>query len=108
LQDFVLTKIVPIREKGVLAPIIVTPRDGKYLLISGERRLRACRLLGLATVPARVIDAVTAKDEILALQRRKTSSARTSIRSIRPRRWPDIFRPGMERKGSIWTESSIR
>jgi ParB-like chromosome segregation protein Spo0J len=57
-----------IREKGVLEPIIVTLQDGKYLLISGERRLLACRQLGMATIPARVFDTVTAKDEILALQ----------------------------------------
>ena len=63
-----LAHVESIREKGVLEPIIVTPRDGKYLLISGERRLLACGKLGLATIPARVIDAVTAKDEILALQ----------------------------------------
>jgi hypothetical protein len=66
-EDF-LAHVEPIRERGVLEPIIVTPRDGKYLLIFGERRLLACRKLGLPTIPARVIDAVTAKDEILALQ----------------------------------------
>ena len=63
-----LAHVESIREKGVLEPVIVTPRAGKYLLISGERRLLACRKLGLPTIPARVIDAVTAKDEILALQ----------------------------------------
>jgi hypothetical protein len=63
-----LAHLESIREKGVLDPIIVTPRDGKYLLISGERRLLACRKLVLATIPARVIDAVTAEEEILALQ----------------------------------------
>ena len=63
-----LAHVESIREKGVLEPVIVTPREGKYLLISGERRLLACRKLGLPTIPARVIDAVTAKDEILALQ----------------------------------------
>jgi ParB family chromosome partitioning protein len=63
-----LALLESIREKGVLEPIIVTPQGDNYLLISGERRLRACQMLGLATIPARVIDAVTAKDEILALQ----------------------------------------
>ena len=63
-----LALLESIREKGVLEPIIVTPQGGNYLLISGERRLRACQMLGLASIPARVIDAVTAKDEILALQ----------------------------------------
>jgi ParB/RepB/Spo0J family partition protein len=63
-----LALVESIREKGVLEPIIVTLQGGQYLLISGERRLLACQQLGLATIPARVIDAVTAKDEILALQ----------------------------------------
>lgn len=63
-----LALVESIREKGILEPVIVTLRDGKYRLISGERRLLACRKLGLATIPARLIDGVTAKDEILALQ----------------------------------------
>jgi ParB-like chromosome segregation protein Spo0J len=63
-----LALVESIREKGVLEPVIATPRDGKYLLISGERRLLASRNLGLPTIPARVIDAVTAKEEIIALQ----------------------------------------
>ncbi|MDX1623416.1 MAG: ParB/RepB/Spo0J family partition protein [Gemmatimonadota bacterium] len=47
-----------IREKGVLQPVIVAPRDGEYELISGERRWRAARRAGLRRVPAivRVVD----------------------------------------------------
>jgi ParB family transcriptional regulator, chromosome partitioning protein len=41
-----------IREVGVLQPIVVRVRDGGYELVAGERRLRAARLAGLATVPA--------------------------------------------------------
>jgi ParB family transcriptional regulator, chromosome partitioning protein len=42
-----------IREHGILQPLIVTSGDepGQYILIAGERRLRASRLIGLATVP---------------------------------------------------------
>lgn len=37
---------------GILQPLIVAPReDGSYELVSGERRLRAARQVGLATVP---------------------------------------------------------
>ena len=43
-----------IREKGILQPLIVTEKDGKYELIAGERRLRAAKLAGLATVPVLV------------------------------------------------------
>ncbi|MCX5817534.1 MAG: ParB/RepB/Spo0J family partition protein, partial [Proteobacteria bacterium] len=57
-----------IKERGVLEPVLVTPKDGKYLLLCGERRYLAALKLGLPTIPVRVIDAVTQKDEILAFQ----------------------------------------
>ncbi|MDR0229522.1 MAG: ParB/RepB/Spo0J family partition protein [Flavobacteriaceae bacterium] len=42
-----------IRELGVIQPITVRKiAFNKYQLISGERRLRACKLIGLDTVPA--------------------------------------------------------
>lgn len=41
-----------IREVGVLQPVVVRIRDGGYELVAGERRLRAARLAGLATIPA--------------------------------------------------------
>jgi ParB family transcriptional regulator, chromosome partitioning protein len=41
-----------IREVGILQPIVVRRAgDGAYELVAGERRLRAARLAGLATVP---------------------------------------------------------
>lgn len=45
-----------IREHGILQPLVISrdpDRDG-YLLIAGERRLRAARLAGLDTVPVLV------------------------------------------------------
>jgi ParB family chromosome partitioning protein len=48
-----------IRERGVLQPIIVQPRDGGgYQLIAGERRWRASRIAGRRTIPSLVDDAV--------------------------------------------------
>ena len=41
-----------IREVGVLQPIVVRRQERGYELVAGERRLRAARLAGLATVPA--------------------------------------------------------
>ncbi|MGA9324711.1 MAG: ParB/RepB/Spo0J family partition protein [Salegentibacter sp.] len=42
-----------IRELGVIQPITVRKLDfGKYQLVSGERRFRASKLVGLETVPA--------------------------------------------------------
>ena len=44
-----------IREHGVLQPILVRPlEDGGFQLIAGERRWRASRAAGLATIPALV------------------------------------------------------
>ena len=40
-----------IRENGLLQPILVRQRGSVYELIAGERRLRACRIAGLRTVP---------------------------------------------------------
>jgi len=41
-----------IREHGVLQPILVMAADAGYVLIAGERRLRASKLVGLKTIPA--------------------------------------------------------
>jgi ParB family chromosome partitioning protein len=41
-----------VREKGVLAPIIVRPSGDGYQLISGERRWQAAKMAGLEQVPA--------------------------------------------------------
>lgn len=45
-----------IREVGVLQPVIVRRLNGGYELVAGERRLRAGRKAGLATVPAVIRD----------------------------------------------------
>jgi ParB family chromosome partitioning protein len=46
-----------IRTRGVLQPVIVrSEADGTYLLMAGERRLRASQMAGLTTIPAVVRD----------------------------------------------------
>jgi ParB family chromosome partitioning protein len=40
-----------IREKGIIEPIIVRTRDGKFEIIAGERRFRAAEIAGLTEVP---------------------------------------------------------
>lgn len=40
-----------IREYGLIQPLAVCREETGYSLIAGERRLRACRLLGLSRVP---------------------------------------------------------
>ncbi len=41
-----------IEEVGVLQPVVVRRTNGGYELVAGERRLRAARMAGLATIPA--------------------------------------------------------
>jgi ParB family chromosome partitioning protein len=46
-----------IKEHGVVQPIVVRQlKDGKYQLIAGQRRLQACRELGLKSIPAVIRD----------------------------------------------------
>ena len=40
-----------IQERGIVQPLIVREREGRFELIAGERRWRAAQLLGLARVP---------------------------------------------------------
>ncbi len=50
-----------IKEHGIIQPIILNKQDNYYMIIAGERRWRAAKLLGLKEVPAIVMD-LTEKD----------------------------------------------
>ena len=57
-----------IKELGVIQPITVRKLDfNKYQLISGERRLRASKLVGLTTVPAYIRIANDNESLVMAL-----------------------------------------
>src|SRR5262245_17946050 len=57
-----------ISESGVLQPILVRRGEaGRYQLIAGERRLRACRQARLTTVPALVRETTDQESLILAI-----------------------------------------
>lgn len=57
-----------IRELGLIQPITVRKLDfNKYQLISGERRLRACKIVGLTTVPAYIRIANDNESLVMAL-----------------------------------------
>ncbi len=40
-----------IKKYGIVQPLVVTKKDGKYDLVAGERRLRAAKSIGLESVP---------------------------------------------------------
>lgn len=58
-RDEELTELCEsIRVHGVIQPLVVKEEsDNKYMLIAGERRLRAAQMAGLSTVPVIVRDA---------------------------------------------------
>ena len=55
-----------IRESGVLVPALVRPIEGGYELISGHRRMDACSLLGMETMPVIVRD-LTDEEAVIAM-----------------------------------------
>jgi len=56
-----------ISKVGILQPVIVRPRDAGYQIIAGERRWRAARLVGLETIPVRIMHADESESLELAL-----------------------------------------
>src|SRR4051794_28360383 len=57
-----------LRAQGVIQPVVLRPRpEGGYELIAGERRWRAAREAGLATVPAVVREADDRDSPLLGL-----------------------------------------
>lgn len=52
-EESLSTLVASVRELGVLQPVLVRPAgEGAYELIAGERRWRAAKRAGLATIPA--------------------------------------------------------
>lgn len=68
-QDFDSTEAIKsleelansIKEKGIIQPITVRTKDGRYELIVGERRWRAAKVAGLVKISAHVLEV---KDEV--------------------------------------------
>lgn len=63
LQELTLS----IAQVGLIQPLTVRPARAGYELISGERRLRACQLLGLKEVPCIVETVSPEKSALMAL-----------------------------------------
>lgn len=56
-DDDMIQLIESIKENGVITPIIVRPKPkGRYEMISGHRRLQACRHLGHKTIRGQVLE----------------------------------------------------
>jgi len=55
-EDALQELVASIKQKGILTPITVWENEGNFILIAGERRLRAAKLAGLMEIPAYVIE----------------------------------------------------
>lgn len=56
-----------IRQNGILQPLTIRSKNGRYELIAGERRLRAAKLAGLTKVPCITVDATERQSALFAL-----------------------------------------
>src|SRR3990167_8865504 len=57
-----------IRENGILQPLLVRPREGRFEVIAGGRRLLVARKLGLKTAPCVVRDATDSETAIFRFE----------------------------------------
>lgn len=56
-----------IKHNGLLSPVIVVKRKTRFMIVAGERRWRACKLVSLKKVPVRIITATAKQVAQLAL-----------------------------------------
>lgn len=58
--------VASVKERGIITPVTVRPKeDGRYEMVSGHRRKKACELAGLETVKAEVRELT--RDEAILL-----------------------------------------
>lgn len=66
-QGELVNLAVSIRMNGILQPITVREVENGYEIVSGERRLRASKIAGMAVVPCIVIDVNSLKSAVFSL-----------------------------------------
>lgn len=91
-----------IRQEGLIEPIVVRQIGDEFELVSGERRLRACKLIGLESIEAKVIQIVSeaesaAKGMIENLQRQ----------DLTPLEEAQGFQDILDLKDSHWNQEQI-
>ena len=69
-DDEDMTQLVEsIKERGVITPATVRPKDdGRYELVSGHRRKRACELAGMDTLRCEVVELTRDEATILMVE----------------------------------------
>lgn len=104
LDDLALS----ITEHGVVQPIIVTPFEGGYQIVAGERRYRASKIAGLSKIPA-LVRTLTDQHKleislIENLQRKDLNVMETATAYLKLR---DQFNMSLEQIGKRVGNSSI-
>lgn len=67
-DDYALLALAAsIRQHGLLQPITVRARDNGYEIVTGERRFRACCMLGMTHIDAIVLSVPEGESALLAL-----------------------------------------
>lgn len=56
-----------IKQHGIVQPIILTKKNNRYMIVAGERRFRAAKIVGLKTIPAVVRDYTNSQIKEIAL-----------------------------------------
>ena len=65
-DEDMLQLVESVRERGIITPITLRQKeDGRYEIVSGHRRKRACEIAGLKTIPAEIKE--LSRDEAIIL-----------------------------------------
>ena len=65
-DEDMLQLVESVRERGIITPITLRQKeDGRYEIVSGHRRKRACEIAGLETIPAEIKE--LSRDEAIIL-----------------------------------------
>lgn len=94
--------VASIRRHGVLQPVIVRPTAAGYELVAGERRWRAAREAGLATIPA-VVKETTDREmlELALIENLRREDLNPIERALAYRRLTDEFRMTQEEVAEV-------
>lgn len=104
-----------IREMGQIQPILVRPNADGYQIVHGERRWRACKLIGLETIRAEVRE--LGDDEAYTIsvveneQREDLSPIETAQALVRMMEGQQLTQSGVARRisrGRSWVAQKVR
>ena len=71
-----------VKERGVITPATVRQKeDGRYELVSGHRRKRACELAGFETLRSEIVDLNRDEATILMVRKENVSPVGTNLRT---------------------------